>query len=63
MSVCWTGDATQLQRDMPEMIYVLAKEGGEIWSDFYAIPKGGFDRLRSQGIEAFRASIGLDTGD
>ncbi len=40
-SVCWTGDATQLQRDMPEMQYVLAKEGGEIWSDFYAIPKGG----------------------
>ncbi len=40
-SVCWTGDATQLQRDMPEMKYVLAKDGGEIWSDFYAIPKGG----------------------
>ena len=40
MSVCWTGDAVQLQRDMPEMVYVLAKEGGEIWSDFYAIPKG-----------------------
>jgi len=40
MSVCWTGDSSQLQRDMPEMLYVLAKEGGEIWSDFYAIPKG-----------------------
>ena len=40
MSVCWTGDAAQLQRDMPEMVYVLGKEGGEIWSDFYAIPKG-----------------------
>jgi spermidine/putrescine transport system substrate-binding protein len=40
MSVCWTGDATQLQRDMPEMTYQLGKEGGEIWSDFYAIPKG-----------------------
>ena len=40
-SVCWTGDATQLQRDMPEMKYILAKDGGEIWSDFYAIPKGG----------------------
>jgi spermidine/putrescine transport system substrate-binding protein len=39
MSVCWTGDAVQLQRDMPEFVYVLAKEGGEIWSDFYAIPK------------------------
>ncbi len=51
MSVCWTGDATQLQRDMPEMIYVLAKEGGEIWSDFYSIPKGG------QNIEAAYALI------
>lgn len=39
-SVCWTGDATQLHRDMPEMQYVLGKEGGEIWTDFYAIPKG-----------------------
>ena len=40
MSVCWTGDAVQLKRDQPEMEYVLGKEGGEIWSDFYAIPKG-----------------------
>ena len=40
MSVCWTGDATQLHRDMPEMSYVLGKEGGEIWTDYYAIPKG-----------------------
>jgi spermidine/putrescine transport system substrate-binding protein len=40
MSVCWTGDATQLHRDMPEMQYVLGKEGGEIWTDYYAIPKG-----------------------
>lgn len=39
MSVCWTGDAVQLQRGMPEFVYVLAKEGGEIWSDFYAITK------------------------
>jgi spermidine/putrescine transport system substrate-binding protein len=39
-SVCWTGDATQLHRDLPEMRYVLGREGGEIWSDLYAIPKG-----------------------
>lgn len=38
-SVCWTGDAAQLARDIPAMRYVLAREGGEIWSDFYAIPK------------------------
>lgn len=40
VSVCWTGDASQLKRDMPEMHYVLGKEGGEIWTDFYAIPTG-----------------------
>jgi spermidine/putrescine transport system substrate-binding protein len=40
MSMCWTGDGKQLNKDMPEMAYVLGKEGGEIWSDYYAIPKG-----------------------
>jgi spermidine/putrescine transport system substrate-binding protein len=40
MSMCWTGDGSQLHRDMPEMTYVLGREGGEIWSDFFAIPKG-----------------------
>ncbi|HMS94374.1 MAG TPA: spermidine/putrescine ABC transporter substrate-binding protein [Tabrizicola sp.] len=40
MTICWTGDAKQLNRDMPEIVYVLGKEGGELWSDFYAIPKG-----------------------
>jgi spermidine/putrescine transport system substrate-binding protein len=39
-TVCWTGDGAQMNRDMPEISYVIGKEGGEIWSDFYAIPKG-----------------------
>ena len=39
-AMCWTGDGKQLNRDMPEISYVLGREGGEIWSDFYAIPKG-----------------------
>lgn len=38
MTMCWTGDAKQLNRDMPEIVYVLGREGGELWSDFYAIP-------------------------
>jgi spermidine/putrescine transport system substrate-binding protein len=38
-SVCWTGDGKQLNRDIPAMQYVLGREGGEIWTDFYAIPK------------------------
>ena len=43
-TVCWTGDAAQMNRDMPEIQYVLGKEGGEIWSDFYAVPKGAPNR-------------------
>ena len=38
MSICWNGDGLQLNTDLPEMHYVIAKDGGEIWSDFYAIP-------------------------
>lgn len=40
MSMCWTGDGKQLKTDIPTMAYVLGKEGGEIWSDYYAVPKG-----------------------
>lgn len=39
MTMCWTNDGAQLNRDIPEIAYVLGKEGGEIWTDFYAIPK------------------------
>jgi spermidine/putrescine transport system substrate-binding protein len=39
LSMCWTGDGTQLNKDLPNMKYVIAKEGGEIWCDFLAIPK------------------------
>jgi len=38
MSICWTGDGKQLHTDMPEMAYVVASDGGELWSDFYAVP-------------------------
>lgn len=40
MTICWTGDGKQMNRDLPEIVYVLGREGGELWSDFYAIPKG-----------------------
>jgi spermidine/putrescine transport system substrate-binding protein len=40
LTMCWTGDGKQLNSDIPEIDYVLGKEGGEIWSDYYAIPKG-----------------------
>jgi len=40
IAMAWTGDAAQLNRDIPEIKYVIGKEGGEIWSDFYAIVAG-----------------------
>lgn len=39
LAVAWTGDAKQLHKDIPEIEYVIGKEGGEIWADFYAMPK------------------------
>ncbi|MHA1548375.1 MAG: ABC transporter substrate-binding protein [Alphaproteobacteria bacterium] len=39
MSICWNGDGLQLNKDLPEMKYIIASDGGEIWSDFYCIPK------------------------
>ena len=39
MSICWNGDGLQLNKDLPEMKYLLATDGGEIWSDFHCIPK------------------------
>ena len=40
LAMCWTGDGKQLNKDIPEIAYIIGSEGGEIWSDFYAIPKG-----------------------
>jgi len=53
MTVCWTGDASQLHRDMPEMQYVLGREGGEIWTDFYAIPKSAEHREAAYALTNF----------
>ncbi len=40
MAMAWTGDGKQLHNDIPEVTYVIGREGGEIWSDYYAVPKG-----------------------
>ena len=44
MAMCWTNDASQLNRDIPEMSYRLGKDGGEIWVDHYAVIKGAPNR-------------------
>lgn len=50
LTVCWTGDAKQLHTDMPEIEYVLGAEGGELWSDFYAVPKGAPHRAAGYAL-------------
>jgi spermidine/putrescine transport system substrate-binding protein len=39
LTLAWTGDAKQMHKDIPEIVYVIGKEGGEIWADNYAVPK------------------------
>jgi spermidine/putrescine transport system substrate-binding protein len=53
MSVGWTGDATQLNRDIPEIVYVLGREGGEIWSDYFAVPKDAPHRAAGYALIDF----------
>jgi len=50
MSMCWTNDGAQLHRDIPEMAYRLGKDGGEIWADHYAIPKGAPNRAAGYAL-------------
>ncbi len=37
VAMAWTGDALQMNRDEPDIKYVLGREGGEIWEDNWAI--------------------------
>jgi spermidine/putrescine transport system substrate-binding protein len=40
VAMTWTNDAAQLVRDIPEIQYVIASDGGEIWSDFFGVVTG-----------------------
>ena len=53
LAMCWTGDGKQLNRDIPEIVYALGREGGEIWSDFYAIPKSAPHRAAGYALINF----------
>jgi len=53
LTICWTGDGEQMHRDMPSIEYVIGKEGGEIWSDFYAVPKTAPHRAAAYALINF----------
>ena len=56
MTMCWTGDGKQLNTDIPSIEYVLGVEGGELWSDYYAIPKSAPHRAAAYALIDFMLS-------
>ncbi|MDQ0091123.1 spermidine/putrescine transport system substrate-binding protein [Paenibacillus anaericanus] len=40
IATVWSGDASVIAQNNPDVAFVIPKEGGTIWSDNYAIPKG-----------------------
>ncbi|PYB75441.1 ABC transporter substrate-binding protein [Rhizobium wuzhouense] len=48
LTMCWSNDAYQMSRDSDEIVYNLGSDGGEIWTDFFAItskaknPRGAY---------------------
>jgi 2-polyprenyl-6-methoxyphenol hydroxylase-like FAD-dependent oxidoreductase len=45
-----------LGRILAGVVFVTL-DRGDYWQCAYVIPKGGFDRLRAKGVEAFRAAL------
>jgi spermidine/putrescine transport system substrate-binding protein len=37
LSIAWTGDGVQVNRDNPDAKYIVASDGGELWIDSYTI--------------------------
>ena len=53
MTMCWTNDGAQLNRDMPEIAYILGSDGGEIWTDYYAIPSSAPNKAAGYALLNF----------
>jgi spermidine/putrescine transport system substrate-binding protein len=63
MAKCWTTDAAQLNRDMPEMSYRLGTDGGEIWVDHYAVIKGAPNREAAYAFLDFMSTPKVAAAD
>ncbi|WP_454286500.1 polyamine ABC transporter substrate-binding protein [Rhizobium arsenicireducens] len=53
LAMCWTNDGLQLNRDIPEIEFVLGKDGGEIWTDYFAIPKAASNKVAAYALLDF----------
>ena len=48
-----TGDAEQLHKDIPAIAYVIGREGGQVWGDYYAVPRGAPNRTAGHALIDF----------
>lgn len=53
MTMCWTNDAAQIVRDIPEIRFVLGADGGEIWADYYAVPRDAANKPAAHALIDF----------
>ena len=53
LAMAATGDARQLHRDIPAIAYVIGRDGGEIWSDGYAVPRAAPHRAAGHALINF----------
>lgn len=63
MAMAWTGDGVQLNRDIPTIHYILGKEGGEIWSDFFAVIAGAPHREAAYAFVDYMATPSVQAKD
>jgi spermidine/putrescine transport system substrate-binding protein len=56
VAMAGTGDAEQLHKDIPDITYVVGREGGQIWGDYYAMPKGAPNRMAGHALIDFLLS-------
>ena len=55
VAMTWTNDGAQLHADVPDIEYVIGSDGGEIWSDFYAVVAGTAHRDAAYAFLDFMA--------
>ncbi len=53
LAMCWASDGQQLHRDLPEIEFRLGKDGGEIWTDYFAIPSAARNKAAAYALIDF----------
>ena len=53
VAMAGTGDAEQLHKDIPAIAYIIGREGGQVWGDYYAVPKAAPNRMAGHALIDF----------